>query len=190
MAADIGGTNTRFTLYQIDKENTDVKRGLNPGACAPGAKLFEKKYLNQDYPSFVAVLQKFLEDAKATSSAPVTACFAVAGPVFENKVVFTNRSSWSIEGGAIEKQFGIRKVRLINDFLAVGYGLLTLDEQAECICLQVNIIPAAPRSFFFDNTLDSHSISLFATSCYSAASAIRTDPSPVSAQAQVLASVT
>jgi hypothetical protein len=149
------------------------------------------KYLNQEYPSFVAVLKKFLEDAKASSTPPVTACFAVAGPVFENKVVFTNRSNWSIEGSAIEKQFGIRKVRLVNDFLAVGYGLLTLDEQAECICLQVNIILFALSSpsllvfFILSQHLNSpHHV------IYSAVNAILMDPSPVLVQAQVLASVT
>ena len=65
------------------------------------------------------------------------ACFAVAGPVTNNKVKFTNRDSWSIEGDIIQEKVGIRKVRLINDFLAVGYGLLTIDEETECKCLQV-----------------------------------------------------
>ena len=68
------------------------------------------------------------------------ACFAVAGPVTNNKVKFTNRDSWSIEGDIIQEKVGIRKVRLINDFLAVGYGLLTIDEETECKCLQVSVL--------------------------------------------------
>ena len=140
LAGDIGGTNTRFTLYQVNRDDPEVKKGLSPGALAPGSKLFEMKYLNHEYPSFVDVLQKFLLEAKVKKP-PVTACFAVAGPVSDNKVIFTNRASWSIDGALIETELGIQKVRLINDFLAVGYGLLTLDEEVECICLQVSQIP-------------------------------------------------
>ena len=33
-------------------------------------------------------------------------------------------------------QFRMAKVRLVNDFVANGYGLLTLDHAKECICLQ------------------------------------------------------
>jgi len=140
LAGDIGGTNTRFTIYQVNRDDPEVKKGLSPGALAPGSKLFEMKYLNHEYPSFVDVLQKFLLEAKVKKP-PVTACFAVAGPVSDNKVTFTNRASWSIDGALIETELGIQKVRLINDFLAVGYGLLTLDEEVECICLQVSQIP-------------------------------------------------
>ena len=37
----------------------------------------------------------------------------------------------------IEERFNIAKVRLVNDFVAAGYGLLTLDVDTECITLQV-----------------------------------------------------
>lgn len=96
---------------------------------------------------------------------PLTACFAVAGPVTDNVVRFTNRE-WEIDGSAIEKQFRIRlfvalhlrsyydlenlryrSVRLVNDFLANGYGLLTLDETRECILLQNGVKdPTAPKA--------------------------------------------
>ena len=67
------------------------------------------------------------------------ACLAVAGPVKNNVVRFTNRSSdaWVIDGYVIAEQLGIRSVLLINDFLAVGYGILTLDEDKDCCVLQV-----------------------------------------------------
>jgi glucokinase len=55
--------------------------------------------------------------------------------VKDNKVIFTNRSSWNIDGELVSKEFNIPKVLLINDFLAVGYGILTLDHAKECICL-------------------------------------------------------
>lgn len=103
---------------------------------APGKLLFSKKYMNQDFNSFVAVLQRFLEEARV-GRPPVTACFAVAGPVANNKVQFTNRASWSVDGAVISRLLGIEVVRLVNDFVANGYGLLCLDESSECVVLQV-----------------------------------------------------
>lgn len=82
-------------------------------------------------------MKNFLfNDAKTNDKLPVVGCFAVAGPVQENKVKFTNRGEWTIDGDEIAKTLGIRKISLVNDFLAVGYGLLTLDEEKECIVLQ------------------------------------------------------
>jgi glucokinase len=92
--------------------------------------------MNQDFNSFIAVLQHFLEESRV-GKPPVTACFAVAGPVAQNKVQFTNRASWSVDGAVISRLLGIEVVRLVNDFVANGYGLLCLDESSECVVLQV-----------------------------------------------------
>ena len=53
-----------------------------------------------------------------------------------NKVKFTNREGWDIDGASIGREIGIPKVKLINDFVAVGYGILTLNPQKECVTLQ------------------------------------------------------
>jgi glucokinase len=97
--------------------------------------LLKKEYRNCDYPTFISVLQTFLNEARL-DRAPDCGCFAVAGPVADNKVRFTNRDSWSIDGDEVAERLNIRKVLLINDFLAVGYGILTLNEEKECIVLQ------------------------------------------------------
>lgn len=81
-------------------------------------------------------MQLFLEESKVKKP-PITACLAVAGPVAHNKVQFTNRESWSIDGDVLSQFFGITVVHLINDFVANGYGLLCLDESSECVVLQV-----------------------------------------------------
>jgi glucokinase len=92
--------------------------------------------MNQDFNSFIAVLQCFLEES-LVGRPPITACLAVAGPVAHNKVQFTNRASWSVDGAVISRLLGIEVVRLVNDFVANGYGLLCLDESSECVVLQV-----------------------------------------------------
>jgi glucokinase len=97
--------------------------------------LLKKTYLNQDYASFGEVVRAFLAEA-AVSKPPVTACLAVAGPVKNNIVRFTNRDSWEIDGDKIGEELKIKKVLLINDFVAAGYGVLTLNTDHECITLQ------------------------------------------------------
>lgn len=75
----------------------------------------------------------------------IQACIACAGPVSNNAVAMTNRDGWVITGATIKNMFGIRDVSLINDFLAVGYGLLSL-ESKELVMLQV--LPTTSPSLF------------------------------------------
>jgi Glucokinase len=46
-----------------------------------------------------------------------------------------------VSGAALSQQFGIEHVTLINDFVAAGYGLLTLDWASEVV-----VINAAERT--------------------------------------------
>ena len=97
--------------------------------------LLKKTYQNQDFASFQEVARAFLKEAAVTRK-PVTACLAVAGPVKNNYVRFTNRDSWELDGFKIGEELEIKKVFLINDFEAAGYGLLTLNTEIECVTLQ------------------------------------------------------
>ena len=95
--------------------------------------------MNQSFRSFIEIVDTFLLEA-ALEKSPFTCCLAVAGPVKDNQATFTNRDGWSVDGEILSKRFGISKVRIVNDFLSVGYGLLTLDEANECKLLQVNVM--------------------------------------------------
>lgn len=95
-----------------------------------------KKYRNEEFGSFLEVVKTFLADPESQQKHPLVACLAVAGPVKNNQVNFTNRENWNIQGDEIESLLNIKKVRLVNDFLAVGYGILTLNEATECVILQ------------------------------------------------------
>jgi glucokinase len=85
-----------------------------------GSKIIfvKKQYRNCDYPTFVSSFQEFLNQAMI-DVAPNCSCFAVIGPVDGNKICFINRDCWSIDGDEVAEQVNIRKVLLINDFLAV-----------------------------------------------------------------------
>lgn len=133
VCADIGGTNTRLTLYEININKSFIK--LNLQTQWPGKIIFNKKYNNADFKDFNSILFAFLQEASTGAPrTPAAACLAVAGPVKDNTVHLTN-CKWTIEGAAVAAAFGIRTVLLINDFLAMGYGLLALTPQ-EVVPLQ------------------------------------------------------
>ena len=102
----------------------------------------KKDYQNNEFESFDKLFQTFLNESLIVTNVvnpPLTACIAVAGPVKDNIVQFTNRKSWDINGDKIANHYKIQKVLLINDFVANGYGLLTVDvskESKECKIIQ------------------------------------------------------
>lgn len=68
-----------------------------------------------------------MKETKIVDRLPVACVLACAGPILNNTVEFTNiKDGWKIDGPGLEKELGIATVKLINDFAAMGYGLLTL----------------------------------------------------------------
>ena len=105
IAGDIGGTKT--LLRCIDEDKVAV----------------EQRFLSASYPTFDALLAEFF----ARCQKPVdAACFAVAGPVLENRAEVTNLK-WAIEADELAEVFGIRQISLINDFYAIALGVPLLD---------------------------------------------------------------
>lgn len=116
IAGDIGGTNTVLGL--VEAKTWD---GLH--------KLYEARYPSQEYPDLVPIVRRFLEEtAKELGYEPIPqkGCFAIAGPVVNNTSILTNLG-WSLGTQRLEEALGISTVSLINDFAAVGYGVLGLD---------------------------------------------------------------
>ena len=69
----------------------------------------------------------------------VIACFACAGPVSKNVCQFTNVAGgkFQVNGPAIMEEFRsiIPVAKVVNDFVGMGYGALTLDKSKECIVI-------------------------------------------------------
>jgi len=122
VAGDIGGTNSRFALYH---KSTDE---LMKQKC-----LFRESYKNDTAENFLSLLLKFVDAAEnacpsiAVKSSIASCCLAVAGPVSKNVATLTN-ISYVINGQEISHALNIPEVRVINDFVANGYGILTLSE--------------------------------------------------------------
>jgi len=86
----------------------------------------------------IDVLRQFLIDAAAQmgeeSSLRISVvCLAVAGVVTDNVCRLTN-IDWTIDGDEIEQTLRVGEVEIINDFVAQGYGILTLNKD-DLICL-------------------------------------------------------
>lgn len=112
VAGDIGGTNTRLVCEEQDS-NASFR--------------FEKDYRNVEFADFPTLLEKFLSQADITCEI-AAACFAVAGPVVMGRSSLTNLP-WIISEEEISRHFQIPRVELVNDFIAVAYGVERLAEK-------------------------------------------------------------
>ena len=127
MSGDCGGTNTRLVLFRVKSGDATAHRGKPP----EGDVVFAKKYQNASFidkgQGFQDICELFLKEAGGAK--PLTLCLACAGGITNNAVSFTNvGNGWSIDGASLSTCLGIEKVKLINDFEAQGYGLLTLGD--------------------------------------------------------------
>ena len=113
LAGDIGGTKT---LLQLSEPGEGI-----------GA-VFEKRYISADYAEFEHMLQEFMNESAAHGTAPDAACFGVAGPV-DGRSARTTNLPWTLDADALENTFNIPRVRLINDFQSVGYGIEALQDE-------------------------------------------------------------
>lgn len=117
LAADVGGTNTRFCLAQPDGSRLHI--------------LQQQTYASADYPRFELALAAFLAEYRL--DVPLdAACIAVAGPVLykagDYRASVTNLP-WQISSSALQRQLQLTEVKLINDFSAVCYGIDQLTVQ-------------------------------------------------------------
>jgi glucokinase len=115
LAGDIGGTKTILRLVERRPDS-----GLAP--------LYEFEYPSRDFADLVPMVQQFLTAAAPIAgpeAVPTTACFAIAGPVVNNTSKLTNLG-WSLTADRLAQELNLLQVKLINDFAAVGYGVLGL----------------------------------------------------------------
>ncbi|TDH71724.1 hypothetical protein CCR75_007234 [Bremia lactucae] len=125
ISGDCGGTNTRLSLWRIPAGGVAYQDSVTAGNIT-----FARKYHNENYACFSDVCHLFLKEANVKNSLPVVCVLACAGPILNNTVEFTNiTDGWKIDGPGLEMELGIPTVKLINDFVAMGYGLLTLMPQ-------------------------------------------------------------
>ena len=103
LACDLGGTKVLLGIFEKVK-NDDSPRLIT-----------KKKYISVDWDSFELILEDFLKNECKNITYPSSACFAVAGPLSNNKAKIINLS-WNISGKALKNKFNFKSCELINDF--------------------------------------------------------------------------
>ena len=110
LVADVGGTNTRISLTQ-------------------GTKLLQntiKTFSNNSVNSLEIILSQYLDLNLVNNLDGI--CFAVAGPVEQDRVTLTN-VSWTIDLEQLKKISGSPTASLLNDLQAQAYALLSLKDE-------------------------------------------------------------
>ncbi|HEX5380030.1 MAG TPA: glucokinase [Phenylobacterium sp.] len=108
LVGDVGGTNARLAL--VDNE---------------GHIRHPKTYPAKDYASLTDVIATYLDTATGRKRPP-RAAIAVAGPVVDGEIEFTNLD-WRVSEGELVGTFEFEAARLLNDFAAQALAAPLLD---------------------------------------------------------------
>ncbi len=132
LAGDIGGTHTRLRIVECAADDCRTLR--------------DRRFASREYAGFDELLRAFLEDA----AWPIDrVCLAVAGPVApaaRGQTVRLTNLPWRIETDALARAFGFPRVRLINDFEAVGHGIEALGDDDFVVLQAGEPVRHAPRA--------------------------------------------
>lgn len=110
LAGDIGGTNTRLALFSVEGRRIRLRH--------------EQRFLNTGRNGLGGIVEEFLAIHGLRAE---LACFGVAGPVREGRVLGTNLP-WTVDAAELAGRFGLGRVWLLNDLEANAYGIATLED--------------------------------------------------------------
>lgn len=116
LVGDIGGTNARFAL--IDLENG-----------GPPELLDEHKLLCAQYPSIDSAIEAYITGTNRAELSDIEAAsIAVAGTVGGDNFSMTN-NHWQFSISAVLQRLGVQRLDLLNDFAAIAWSIPLLTEQ-------------------------------------------------------------
>lgn len=134
LAGDLGGTKVLLQVAQLDGDATRV--------------VTETRVESAAYEGLAPIIAACLGAAALNGAAIDAACFGIAGPVLvggaRQSAQVTNLP-WRIESDAIARQLGTSRVRLLNDFQALGYGIEGLSASDFTVLQAGSERPGAPR---------------------------------------------
>lgn len=132
LAADIGGTNSRFACFQLQPDGT--------------LSLAETHWLKtRDARSFLQLLEQLSATEFSLSPAQAdVAVFAVAGPVENGGFSDPPNISWQIDLSNARENFDLQRCLLINDFVAQAYACRSPVIKEARQILPGTIVPDAP----------------------------------------------
>ncbi|MGA8262398.1 MAG: glucokinase [Arenicellales bacterium] len=131
LAGDIGGTNTRLRIAECGRGRHHAVR--------------DQHFDSGAYDSLTSVLREFLK--QEANRAIDAVCLAIAGPVgtgAAGQSVQVTNLPWEVRSAELVDEFAFPRVRLINDFEAVGYGIGALGRKDFIVLQSGDPNPHAP----------------------------------------------
>lgn len=128
LVADIGGTNIRLGI--ADMQTLSISNILT--------------YQCKDFDNVDGAITQYKQDSKQTFE---YACLDVACPVVADEVNLTN-NHWCFSQAAISKQFGLKKLIVINDFTAIAMSVPNIAKDKLVQIGGKKSIPNAPIAIF------------------------------------------
>ncbi len=116
LAGDIGGTHARLAFFDVT--NGDFR--------LVSASVFSSR----EYSGLDEIIAKFVD---SSSLHPDAACFGIAGPVRNGRVV-TSNLPWTVEAKNLADELKLKDAVLINDLEANAWGISALDAK-DVLCL-------------------------------------------------------
>jgi glucokinase len=104
LLADVGGTNARFAWQD------HAQAPLTHVRVLPGI----------EYPTLQAAMRAYID--AVGQGEPAEAAIAIANPITGDAVRMTNHH-WAFSQKAVRTEFGLRRLRLLNDFTALALAL-------------------------------------------------------------------
>jgi glucokinase len=115
LITDIGGTNSRFFLYEVDRNDLQSPK-----------KIHEARYSTKEYTDINQLFEKFLDEEPCRRNRPTYCNIAIAGAVKNNTVPKIANFNWAVvDGDAIAQKYNFNSCQLLNDFEAVGCSFIT-----------------------------------------------------------------
>lgn len=109
LAGDIGGTNTRLALLEMEDRWPRV--------------IVEQTFPSREHKSLDEIVRQFLGEHGLTIK---RACFGVAGPI-RNRRSKPSNLPWVVDADQLATLFGFDAVTLVNDLEANAFGLVALE---------------------------------------------------------------
>ena len=105
LAGDVGGTHARLAFVELEGSS---------------ARMVQREtYPSRDYPGLAAIVRRFCAGA---GSLPERACFGIACAVVGDDCTTPNLP-WTVNARDLAADIGISRTTIINDFVAIGYGV-------------------------------------------------------------------
>jgi len=109
LAGDIGGTNTRLALLEMEDKWPRV--------------IVEQTFPSREHKSLDEIVRQFLGEHGLTIK---RVCFGVAGPI-RNRRSKPSNLPWVVDADQLATLFGFDAVTLVNDLEANAFGLVALE---------------------------------------------------------------